>query len=182
VLSTAGKPFVDAGDVGQSIFQELRDVVGASRRTQNDNLTLVDFQQDLQAFVESKRGWMSRGLLANDENLREKSTAVRHLWLTSDQHAWTNSADLLAPALITRYDGKHEAHCGARCDSHDALSTHRLSCVFRPAPCPHAGCLEVMTAGALDAHDAVCLFKAVPCNFSVPVQVFISAFTSCLCT
>jgi homogentisate solanesyltransferase len=130
---------------------------------------LLDLQAALLAFVESKRTWLAR--LASEEGMREKALLLKAELLADDGAAWVNEADALAPALVRRWDVRGAAHCGARCADGDGLAAHRAACSFRPVPCPHAGCFEVVSAGRLESHDDACGHKPLPCVLGCPCLV-----------
>ena len=128
----------------------------------------MQLQKRLFDFVESKRSWLTR--LASEEAQRERATELRAQLLSSG-FAWVNDAERLAPALITAWDSRRAAYCGAGpFGSPEELATHRAGCKFRPCPCPH-GCMEVISAGRMAEHDAACGHKPLPCTQGCSAQV-----------
>jgi hypothetical protein len=120
--------------------------------------------------VDGKKSWLTR--LASEETLREKATAFKTALLSGDGAPWVNEADALSPSLIRRWDArKASAHCDATCADADALASHRAACAFRPVPCPHGGCFEVVSAGRLAEHEGVCGHKPLPCVLGCPMLV-----------
>ena len=169
ILDSLGKPFANPEVIAGDVFVELKQKLNEEKI--NENSTLFDLDTYLEQFLKNKRTWVTRMPLSNDETQRIKAAALKEVMLKVTTVDWQGQIERLADKLISHFDREHSHHCGAACDNHEALKTHRESCLFRPLCCPNGTCFQTIAALNMDQHDTECIHKKVQCATKCGVLV-----------